>query len=169
MATNKTILTRINTVSLTKQITQTMKMVAASSFEKKKKQSIAIEAYYSSLQALVKDWLPTLPEVASPYTHHRPIKKVLLMVVTPDKGLCGSFVSSLLGGMLDHYNRLEEAGKTVVLLPIGNKGVTFCQHRKLPFVGTYQRVEKSSLVETVDRLSNFLHTSCMVLDERQTT
>ncbi|MEM9737483.1 MAG: ATP synthase F1 subunit gamma [Bacteroidota bacterium] len=157
MATNKSTLNRINTVTLTKQITQTMKMVAVSSLEKQKKEAAIIEMYYHSLQGLVSQLHPTSSSFDLPYIKVRKVERVLLIVLTTDKGLCGSFGSSVLSSLTHEHEQLRKEKKDVMLLPIGKKGVAFCQHHALPYLGLYgQNNNKSSWSARVKEISDLV-------------
>ncbi len=135
MAKNKAILERIHSVHLTQQITRTMKMVAASSLERKKKQAAHIATHAEELEKLLADVLPCPQAGAFPLLAKKNLKKSLLIAVGTHKGLCGSFLQTVLGKTFQYYTKCqEEHNHALEILPSGKKTVLFCQKKNLPHV-----------------------------------
>ncbi|WP_125718578.1 ATP synthase F1 subunit gamma [Flavobacterium ustbae] len=121
MANLKEIRNRITSVSSTMQITSAMKMVSAAKLKKAQDAITAMRPYAEKLTELLQDLSATLEgEVGGDYTTQREVKKVLLVAVTSNRGLCGAFNSNIIKEI---KNRTEfYAGKQVDVFAIGKKG-----------------------------------------------
>ncbi|MDP5198440.1 ATP synthase F1 subunit gamma [Flavobacterium sp. DG2-3] len=121
MANLKEIRNRITSVSSTMQITSAMKMVSAAKLKKAQDAITAMRPYAEKLTELLQDLSATLEgEVGGDYTTQREVKKVLLVAVTSNRGLCGAFNSNIIKEI---KNRTEfYAGKQVDIFAIGKKG-----------------------------------------------
>ena len=95
MANLKEVRTRIASVSSTQQITSAMKMVSAAKFRRAQNAIIGMRPYAAQLDEIVSD-IDTGGEVLTPYHAVRPLRNVLLVVVTSNKGLCGAFNSNVI-------------------------------------------------------------------------
>lgn len=122
MANLKEIRNRISSVNSTMKITSAMKMVSAAKLKKAQDAITAMRPYSSKLTELLQSLSATLEgNVGGVYSQQRNIKKVLLISITSNRGLCGGFNSSI----------IRETRKTAVqkyndcdidILPIGKKG-----------------------------------------------
>jgi len=121
MANLKEIRNRITSVSSTMQITSAMKMVSAAKLKKAQDAITAMRPYAEKLTELLQDLSSTLEgEVGGDYTTQREVKKVLLVAITSNRGLCGAFNSNIIKEI---KNRTEfYAGKQVDVFAIGKKG-----------------------------------------------
>ncbi|MCV2485670.1 ATP synthase F1 subunit gamma [Flavobacterium sp. SH_e] len=121
MANLKEIRNRITSVSSTMQITSAMKMVSAAKLKKAQDAITAMRPYAEKLTELLQDLSATLEgEVGGDYTTQREVKKVLLVAITSNRGLCGAFNSNIIKEI---KNRTDfYAGKQVDVFAIGKKG-----------------------------------------------
>ena len=121
MANLKEIRNRITSVSSTMQITSAMKMVSAAKLKKAQDAITAMRPYAEKLTELLQNLSATLEgEVGGDYTTQREVKKVLLVAITSNRGLCGAFNSNVIKEI---KNRTQfYAGKQVDVFPIGKKG-----------------------------------------------
>ena len=141
MAKNKAILDRIQSVELTKQITQTMKMVAASSLEKTKKKADHIRAYQEKLEATFLDLFPIPKGWSHPLMKKKTKKKRLLVVVGTDKGMCGSFLQTTLSEAVEEAKRKSEYPTDI--LPIGKKVLLFCEKKNISHLNQYTNLQSN--------------------------
>ena len=96
MANLKEIRDRISSVGSTMQITSAMKMVSAAKLKKAQDAIVAMRPYAETLSALLQNLSAALDgEANSPYAAQRPIKKVLAVVITSNRGLAGAFNSNV--------------------------------------------------------------------------
>ncbi|MFV8345528.1 ATP synthase F1 subunit gamma [Flavobacterium sp. ZB4P13] len=121
MANLKEIRNRITSVSSTMQITSAMKMVSAAKLKKAQDAITAMRPYAEKLTELLQNLSATLEgDAGGEFTTQRDIKKVLLVVVTSNRGLAGAFNTN---AIKEAKNRAEfYAGKQVDVFAIGKKG-----------------------------------------------
>lgn len=123
MANLKEIRNRITSIKSTMQITSAMKMVSAAKLKKAQDAIIAMRPYSSKLTELLQNLSATLDgDTGGAYSKQREISKVLLVVVTSNRGLCGGFNSSI---VKETIKTIQEKYKNVSvdIFGIGKKGV----------------------------------------------
>lgn len=121
MANLKEIRNRITSVSSTMQITSAMKMVSAAKLKKAQDAITAMRPYAEKLTELLQNLSATLDgDTGGVFAEQRPVNKVLVVVITSNRGLAGAFNSNV----IKQVRVLQElyAGKKVDLLTIGKKG-----------------------------------------------
>ncbi len=97
MANLKEIRNRISSVSSTMQITSAMKMVSAAKLKKAQDAITAMRPYAEKLTELIQNLSASLEgDFAGQYTQQREVKKVLVVAITSNRGLCGAFNSNVL-------------------------------------------------------------------------
>src|SRR5690554_7487381 len=122
MANLKEIRNRINSVSSTMQITSAMKMVSAAKLKKAQDAITAMRPYAEKLTELIQNISSTLEgDAAGVYAEQREVNKVLLVVVTSNRGLCGAFNANVIKRTRNLIDGTY-AGKQVDVLTIGKKG-----------------------------------------------
>lgn len=122
MANLKEIRNRINSVSSTMQITSAMKMVSAAKLKKAQDAITAMRPYAEKLTELIQNISSTLEGDASGvYAEQREVQKVLLVVITSNRGLCGAFNANVIKATRNLIDGVY-AGKQVDVLTIGKKG-----------------------------------------------
>ena len=122
MANLKEIRNRISSIGSTMQITSAMKMVSAAKLKKAQDAITAMRPYSSKLTELLQNLSATLDgDAGGAYSKQREVSKVLLVVVTSNRGLCGGFNSSVIKettqNIAANYQNVD-----VDLLTIGKKG-----------------------------------------------
>ena len=121
MANLKEIRNRISSVSSTMQITSAMKMVSAAKLKKAQDAITAMRPYANKLTALLQNLSANLDaESGSKFAESRPVKTVLIVAITSNRGLCGAFNSNI----IKQTNQLAEiySDKKVSVVAIGKKG-----------------------------------------------
>lgn len=122
MANLKEIRNRINSVSSTMQITSAMKMVSAAKLKKAQDAITAMRPYAEKLTELIQNISSTLEgDAAGVYAEQREVNKVLLVVLTSNRGLCGAFNANVIKATRTLIDTTY-AGKSVDVLTIGKKG-----------------------------------------------
>ncbi len=128
MANLKEIRTRIGSVSSTKQITSAMKMVSAARLRKAQDAIIMMRPYVYKLHDILQHCQMCMPNVETPFYAHRDVKKVLMVVIGSNRGLCGPFNINVSKKAIDvitkSYGRTHEKGMTD-LYCIGRKAEDF--------------------------------------------
>ncbi|MEM0996983.1 MAG: ATP synthase F1 subunit gamma [Bacteroidota bacterium] len=139
MANLKEIRERIRSVKTTKQMTSAMKMVAAAKLGRAQKNIERLRPYATKLQEIMGDIAGNVSEpLESPYAEERTQEKVMLVVITSNRGLCGAFnanvakegVAAANGDYQDQY-----AAGNLGILAIGKKGFEFFERREFNMVG----------------------------------
>ncbi|CAL2087619.1 ATP synthase F1 subunit gamma [Tenacibaculum sp. 190524A05c] len=122
MANLKEIRNRITSIKSTMQITSAMKMVSAAKLKKAQDAITAMRPYASKLTELLQSISATLDgNVGGAYSEQREVKKVLLVAITSNRGLCGGFNSSIIKKTVSTIKeRYSDAD--VDLFTIGKKG-----------------------------------------------
>lgn len=122
MANLKEIRNRIGSVSSTMQITSAMKMVSAAKLKKAQDAIVAMRPYSSKLTELLQNLSATLDgDTGGAYSKQREVSKVLLVVVTSNRGLCGGFNSSITKEVVKTISE-NYSDVSVDLFAIGKKG-----------------------------------------------
>ncbi|QKJ61941.1 ATP synthase F1 subunit gamma [Flavobacterium sp. M31R6] len=121
MANLKEIRNRITSISSTMQITSAMKMVSAAKLKKAQDAITAMRPYAEKLTELLQNLSASLDgDVGGEFTTQREVKKVLIVTITSNRGLCGAFNTNVIK---EAKNRSEYyAGKQVDIFAIGKKG-----------------------------------------------
>lgn len=125
MGNLKEVRTRIASVSSTQQITSAMKMVSAAKFRRAQNAIVSMRPYDKQLSDIIRD-INVEDGVDTPYHAVRDEKKVLLVVVTSNKGLCGAFNSNIIkeaNARIKHYQ--QKAGVELSLITIGKRASEF--------------------------------------------
>ena len=127
MANLKEVRIRISSVISTQQITKAMKMVSASKLRKAQNAITQIRPYTTKLEEVIGNIQSSLEnESESPLTQAREINKVLIVVVTSDKGLCGGFNANLIKltkQLLTNKYAKQHANGNATLMTLGKKGM----------------------------------------------
>ncbi len=128
MAGLKEIRKRIGSVKSTKQITKAMKMVAAAKFRKAQTRIIELRPYADKMHAVLSGLAGTV-ETGHPLLEIRPRKKVEVMVLTSDKGLCGAFNTNIMKAALKLIKEIKSEEIEVSISTIGKKGTDLFRRR----------------------------------------
>ena len=93
MPSLKEVRNRIKSVQSTQQITKAMKMVAASKLRRAQEQAMQLRPYAGKLNEILSNLASSSEAlVTNPFTQVREVKKVLIVVVSADRGLCLSLI-----------------------------------------------------------------------------
>jgi len=130
MASGKEIRTKIKSVQNTKKITKAMEMVAASKMRKAQERMRAARPYAEKIRRLAANLSQaTISDYKHPFlTKREPVRRVGLVIVTTDKGLCGGLNTNALRLAVNSMRDWQAAGVTEIkIAAIGNKGYGFMQ------------------------------------------
>jgi F-type H+-transporting ATPase subunit gamma len=149
MANTKLIRRRIKGVQNTAKITRAMEMIASSKMRKAQERGLAGRPYSDKIKQVIADLaaLPKTDEGIHPLMQNRPVKKIALVLVTPDRGLSGGLDSNLnrkaAGFILD-----QKVGVTTIV--VGRRGIDFLRHFKRDIKAEFSKMsDKPSLIETL--------------------
>ncbi len=128
MPGTKEIRVKIKSVQNTRKITKAMEMVAASKMRKAQERMRHARPYGEKIRNVAAHISHANPEYRHPFLVHRDsVKRVGLIVITTDKGLCGALNTNLLRMVLNQYKAWQAEGEEIDVCCIGNKGFGFMQ------------------------------------------
>jgi len=142
MASLKDIRIRIESTKNTQQITKAMKLVSAAKLRKAQNQIVNLRPYAHSLLKVIAN-IAVTERVTHPLIEKKAeVKKVLLLVLTSDRGLCGGFNSQIIK-FTDNYQK-EHRGALEALdfMFIGRRGADFFGRRQVNTIQTMLRLDK---------------------------
>jgi F-type H+-transporting ATPase subunit gamma len=125
MAGAKEIRSKIASIKNTQKITRAMEMVAASKMRKTQERMRASKPYANKIYEVVKHIARAASEYRHPFMASREIKRVGLIVVTSDRGLCGGLNANLLREAISAMRTWKNINQDIDLCVIGRKGQAF--------------------------------------------
>lgn len=132
MANLKEVRNRISSVSSTQQITKAMKMVSAAKLKRATNATVQLRPYADKLRDILANVSANVEGISSPFTVERKADKVLLVVVTSNRGLAGAFNANAIKAAvqrIDAEYASQKASGNVSILAIGKKGNDFFSRR----------------------------------------
>src|SRR3954452_12514050 len=128
MAGSKEIRVKIKSVQNTRKITKAMEMVAASKMRKAQERMRHARPYAEKIRNVAAHLSHANPEYRHPFLVERDsVKRVGIIIVTTDKGLCGALNTNLLRLVLNQYKEWQTEGEEIEVCALGNKGLGFMQ------------------------------------------
>jgi F-type H+-transporting ATPase subunit gamma len=128
MSSTKEIRLKIKSFQNTRKITKAMQMVAASKMRKAQDRMRAARPYGDKIRNITARLAQANPEYRHPFVvRRREIRAVGLILVSTDKGLCGSLNTNILRATLARIKQWETDGLKLQATAIGNKGLGFLQ------------------------------------------
>ena len=128
MPGTKEIRMKIRSVQNTRKITKAMEMVAASKMRRAQERMRMARPYGEKIRNVAAHISHANPEYRHPFLVSRDtVKRVGLIVITTDKGLCGALNTNLLRMVLNQYKAWQAEGEEIDVCPLGNKGLGFMQ------------------------------------------
>lgn len=142
MATLQRIKKRIRSLESTQKMTRAMKQVAASKFRRAQQALVATRPFSDEIGALLHRLAATgcEVEVAHPLLQRRPLRRALMIVVTSDRGLCGSFNTNLLRAAELFAHQRRGQLEHLHLGTIGRKGYEHFTRLRFPSLTHYPDV-----------------------------
>lgn len=139
MPSLKEVRTRISSVKNTQQITSAMKLVAASKLKRAQDAILQMRPYSVKLNQILRNIIASLgdDDINSVYGEQREPNKVLLVMLSSNRGLCGSFNANIIKKVqshIDHNYRNQFDEGNVSLLTIGKKADEFFRRRNFSIV-----------------------------------
>ncbi|MGZ4954719.1 MAG: F0F1 ATP synthase subunit gamma [Methylobacter sp.] len=135
MAVGKEIRSKIGSIKNTQKITRAMEMVAASKMRKTKDRMLATRPYSIKIGQIIKHLAQANPEYKHSFLVERPVKRVGIIVISSDRGLCGGLNSNLFRKTLNQIVQWEKANIEVDICTVGTKAFGFFGNLKTNLVG----------------------------------
>ncbi|XP_020095505.1 ATP synthase gamma chain 1, chloroplastic [Ananas comosus] len=136
---------RIDSVKNTQKITEAMKLVAAAKVRRAQEAVVSGRPFSETLVEVLYNINEQLQseDVDVPLTRVRPVRKVALVVVTGDRGLCGGFNNYIIKKAESRMGELSALGIAYTLISVGKKGNSYFQRR--PYIPVDRFLEVGSL------------------------
>ncbi len=155
MANTREIVKRRKSVSNICKITRTMEMISTSRFKKAHDRSVGARPYTQAIGDLV----ATLASGDSSQSHpllqnNDDVKKMVLLVLTSNRGLCGGYNGNVLRMAVREVQKLKEQGYEVDLRVSGKKGSAYFKFLKLPVSCSYSHFDDKTTYLDVETLAN---------------
>lgn len=130
----KDIRRRIRSVRSVHQITQAMKLVAASKLRRAQERAEAARPYAQALRDVLTSVSAEAGHLRHPLLEQRPVRATGYILVTADRGLCGPYNSTVL--RLLQELRANAPGESMVVA-VGRRGRDFCERRRIPLLAAF--------------------------------
>ncbi len=137
MANLRAIRKRIGSVKSTQQITKAMKMVSAAKLKRAQDAIVAARPYARQMREVVQAVARRAGQEAHPLLSVREKRKLGLLVVSSDRGLCGGFNANLLRAVNRFLEENRERYEEVALFVVGRKARDFFRRRRIPLRKEY--------------------------------
>jgi F-type H+-transporting ATPase subunit gamma len=129
---------RIRSVKSSQQITRAMKFVAAARLRRAQEAALAARPYAQELARVLRSTMARIESPQHPLLAKRPEERILLLVVSGERGLAGAFNSNVLKQA--HEFMRSKKGKKIVLIPVGKKGRDSLRKAGFQFAAEYVNV-----------------------------
>ena len=137
MANLRAIRKRISSVKSTQQITRAMKMVSAAKLRRAQEAIVAARPYARKIREVALSVASRVDAGAHPLLASREVKRLALLVITSDRGLCGSFNAGLTRYVQRYIVEQQAKYEEVFLFMVGRKGRDFFRRRGVPIHKEY--------------------------------
>src|SRR5712692_1790073 len=154
---------RIRSVKNTQQITRAMKFVAAARLRRAQDRAISARPYAAQIARVLRSTMARIENPVHPLMARREEEKILTLVLTGERGLCGAFNTNILRKAVEFLRAHRD--RKLSLIPIGKKGRDALRKRNLPFLGEYINVlgkVEFSTAREIATLVNELYSSAQV-------
>jgi F-type H+-transporting ATPase subunit gamma len=138
MANLKEVRNRISSVSSTQQITKAMKMVSAAKLKRATNAIVQLRPYANKLKELLSNLSSSLEDGSSPFLQQREPVRVLVVVVSSNRGLAGAFNTNVIktaNNLIAEKYSAQLAAGNVSIVAIGKKSQEFYERRKYAVIG----------------------------------
>jgi F-type H+-transporting ATPase subunit gamma len=134
---------RIRSVKNTQQLTKAMKTVSAAKLRRAQERVFSARPYAEQLKKVLGNLTSRLEDIVHPLLEVRPEGRILFVVVTADRGLCGAFNSNILRSASGFLR--EHVSQSVTLATAGRKGRDFFRRRgiaiRAEFVNIFSKLD----------------------------
>jgi F-type H+-transporting ATPase subunit gamma len=152
---------RITSVMSTQQITKAMKMVAAAKLRRSQERITQMRPFAQKLASILTNLSAAQSNSDGDnwYSQQREVKNILIVAVSSDRGLCGSFNSNIFKGvarLVEEKYKNEYAKGNVTILPIGRKANEYFSKRKVTVISDYAALFSTLTFGSVSAAAEFM-------------
>ncbi|MCP5005343.1 MAG: ATP synthase F1 subunit gamma [Planctomycetes bacterium] len=155
MESSRDIKRRIKSITNIQQITRAMEMVAANRLKKAELRALSSRPYTQNITSILSNLIETTPEKAHFFETKEEVRKVMVLLITSDKGLCGAYNTNAIQHTLKFMK--ENSDKDIDLNLMGKKGNIFFQGKSYTigqfYTDTVEHIGLSSLEAGDNKIS----------------
>jgi F-type H+-transporting ATPase subunit gamma len=149
MAVGKEIRTKITSVKNTQKITRAMQMVAASKLRRTQQQMEASRPYAERIRTVIGHLSEANPDYRHPYLDVRDVKRVGHIVISTDRGLCGSLNVNMFRAVVNDLREWRDKGIETDLCLVGAKGMAYFRRLDVNIVSATSHIGERPTVSDV--------------------
>ena len=166
----KEIKSRIKSVQSTRQITNAMEIVSTTKFKRYSKLVSESRPYEESMRNILAHIATGVKYEKHPlFDGRKEVKSIAILVMTSDRGLCGSFNSSTLKELEKLVKKLKN--KNITIIPFGRKAIDFISKKKYNFSESFSKISPEEMngiagdisIEIVDKYNNHIYDEVYVI------
>lgn len=146
---------RVRSVKNIQQITRAMKFVSASRLRRAQERIMAARPYANRMLAVLNSLASRVDPTSHPLLRVRNAERVMLVVITSDKGLCGAFNANLIKSAIQFIED-EAVNRSLSLSLVGRKGYEGFRHRRWPIQHQYINIMSQVSFEYAQELGGLL-------------
>lgn len=155
MASSKKIKTRIKSIQSTHQITKAMEIVSTTKFRRYSLLAKESQAFSDSIQKILTNISMGVKAEKHPLFDGRErVRNIGVVVVTSDRGLCGSFNSSTLKELEKFRKKHDD--QHIFIIPVGKKGRDYCEKRGYNVIQDYVGVDNYNMLTVTEEISKVI-------------
>lgn len=148
---------RLKSVEKIRQITRAMELVATSKIKKAEDRISAARPYAQKMVEIIQNLSSQAGILQHPLLMtHDPIQKSVILVLTSNRGLCGSFNTNVIRRAEELYREEKAAGRDVSFLTVGKKGTGYFTYRGFPVLESFTDISDSPQYEDAQMLAGKL-------------
>jgi F-type H+-transporting ATPase subunit gamma len=145
---------RIRSVKNTQQLTKAMKTVSAAKLRRSQERVMSARPYATSLKHVLGNLAVRIESVTHPLLETRPESRILLLVVSADRGQCGAFNSNIIRAAQNFIR--ERSGENIQMSFVGRKARDFFRRRAVPIhselINIFSRLDYGHAKEISERI-----------------
>jgi len=151
MPSMKTVKRRLLSVTTTQKIMKAMNMVAASKLQKNKARLLSVRPFLSAAEIIKDNIWNSEASSKNIYMQQRKINNTAYIIITSDRGLCGSFNTNLSSAALEHMKSKNEK-----LIIAGLKGHDYFSGKNKKIVKRFDDVLETAFFEDAEKISEYI-------------
>ncbi|HID23088.1 MAG TPA: ATP synthase F1 subunit gamma [Planctomycetaceae bacterium] len=154
MAKARAIVKRLKAIRNIRKITRTMELIATARFKKAMDRAVQASAYTRKMAEIVADLAEADLQLTHPLLQQRSsVQRVLLLVITSNRGLCGGYNAGVLRVATERIRQLQTDGRELYLEVAGKRGLNYLRFQKQQIDEEYTHFEDKVRFEEVDVLA----------------
>lgn len=150
----KDIKNKIKSVDRTRKVTKAMEAVSAVKMRKSQGRAITARPYATSALSVLERMSVSLATVRHPLTEQREVKRVALVVVTSDKGLCGILNAAVIREAYLRAQSFNLPKESISIFAFGKKGAEFFERRGYTLQERFENISDDVVIDDLTKVSN---------------